>query len=96
MQSVLVFWLSVAVKDKDVSKILALLPHPNTSYYLCEPPLPRKLPLEDLVEKASAENLSIAYTHHDPKTCYQQALNDANNNDLVIILGSFFIVGEIL
>lgn len=85
-----------AVKDKDVSKILALLPHPNTSYYLCEPPLPRKLPLEDLVEKTAVENLSVAYTHPDPKTCYEQALKDADVNDLVIVLGSFFVVGEIL
>lgn len=85
-----------AVKDKDVRSILQLLPHPNTSYYLCEPPLPRKLPLEQLLELAQEEKLQIAFSTQDPKMCYQKALVDAGENDLIIVLGSFFVVGEIL
>jgi len=85
-----------AVKDKDVRSILSWLPVTNTSYYFCEPPLPRKLPLEDLVTAAEQMNLPVRYAGHDPQKVYQYALNQADKDDLVLVLGSFFIVGEIL
>ncbi len=85
-----------AVKDKDVTKILELLPKRNASYYLCEPPLPRKLPLASLIEIASNIHLSVAYTIENPREAYHKALKDADKDDLIVVLGSFFIVGEIL
>lgn len=85
-----------AVKDKDVSQILELLPKRNTSYYLCAPPLPRKLPLESLKEIALKIEIPVVYTNENPKNTYQQALQDADEEDLILVLGSFFIVGEIL
>lgn len=85
-----------AVKDKDVSKILELLPKRNTSYYLCEPPLPRKLPLESLIEVSLKIDIPISYTNENPKAAYLEALKEADEEDLILVLGSFFIVGEIL
>lgn len=85
-----------AVKDKDVTKILELLPKRNTSYYLCEPPIPRKLPLASLIDIAVKIELPIVYTIENPKDAYLKALNEADKDDLIVVLGSFFIVGEIL
>ncbi|HUH75619.1 MAG TPA: folylpolyglutamate synthase/dihydrofolate synthase family protein [Chitinophagales bacterium] len=85
-----------SVKDKDVNSILKLLPHHNTSYYLCEPPLPRKLPLSELYDFATNNNLPIAYKDKDPKSSYHKALEDAAEDDLILVLGSFFIVGEVI
>ncbi|MCO5231056.1 MAG: bifunctional folylpolyglutamate synthase/dihydrofolate synthase [Chitinophagales bacterium] len=85
-----------AVKDKDVNSILELLPRENTSYYLCEPPLPRKLPLSDLITIAQKQNIPINFYNENPKLVYQKALEDAEENDLILVLGSFFIVSEIL
>lgn len=85
-----------AVKDKDVNSILSILPKNNTSYYLCEPPLPRKLPLSELHEFGISNNISIVYQNKSPKLAYQKALEDANHDDLILVLGSFFIVGEVI
>lgn len=85
-----------AVKDKDVNSILSVLPKNNTSYYLCEPPLPRKLPLSELHELGISNNISIVYQNKSPKLAYQRAVEDANQDDLILVLGSFFIVGEVI
>lgn len=85
-----------AVKDKDVNSILNILPKNNTSYYLCEPPLPRKLPISELYEFAINNNLSVVYNNESPKLSYQKALEDADKDDLILVLGSFFIVGEVI
>ncbi|MCO5232670.1 MAG: bifunctional folylpolyglutamate synthase/dihydrofolate synthase [Chitinophagales bacterium] len=85
-----------AVKDKDVDSIINLLPKENTSYYLCEPPLPRKLPLSELLTIAENHDITVSFSHEDPKTAYNKALKDADKNDLILVLGSFFIVSEIL
>jgi dihydrofolate synthase/folylpolyglutamate synthase len=85
-----------AVKDKDVNSILSVLPKNNTFYYLCEPPIPRKLPLSELYNFAIKRNISIAYQNISPKLAYQKALEDAHEDDLILVLGSFFIVGEVI
>ena len=85
-----------AVKDKDVNSILSVLPSNNTSYYLCEPPIPRKLPLEELYNFSINNNLSVVYKNESPKITYQKSLEDAHEEDLILVLGSFFIVGEII
>lgn len=85
-----------AVKDKDVNSILSILPKNNTSYYLCEPPISRKLPLQELHEFAINNSLTIVYESQNPKIAYQKALEDSEENDLILVLGSFFIIGEVI
>lgn len=83
-----------AVKDKDIDKILTLLPKYAT-YYFTEPQLPRKLEVEVLQEKAKTHQL-IGNIYHHPKDALGVAKSKANDNDLILITGSFFVVGEIL
>jgi dihydrofolate synthase/folylpolyglutamate synthase len=83
-----------AVKDKDIDKILALLPK-NATYYFTEPQLPRKLEVEILQAKAKAHQLDGNIYHH-PKGALGVAKSKASDNDLILVTGSFFVVGEIL
>ncbi|MCO5248783.1 MAG: bifunctional folylpolyglutamate synthase/dihydrofolate synthase [Chitinophagales bacterium] len=82
------------VNDKDIDHILQLLPKENVSYYLCEPHSARKLDITILQEKFQALHLNIASTHHLPQDAYKAALKDAASKDLILIVGSTFVVSE--
>jgi dihydrofolate synthase / folylpolyglutamate synthase len=84
-----------AVKDKDLHAILKLLPT-DAHYYFCEPPLDRKLPAEQLAQQARAAGFDKFSMIPDPKTAYETALYQCSEDDLLLVLGSFFVVGEIL
>jgi len=82
------------VKDKDVSKILALLPK-EASYYFCQPNIPRGKPAEELAQEAQKYEL-IGQAHISVAEAYQQALSNAKPNDLIFVGGSTFVVAEVL
>lgn len=84
-----------AVKDKDLQATLKLLPS-DAQYYFCEPPLDRKLPVEQLAQLALAAGLNKFSIIPNPKTAYETALYQCSDDDLLLVLGSFFVVGEIL
>jgi dihydrofolate synthase / folylpolyglutamate synthase len=84
-----------AVKDKDVAKMLSLMPT-DACYYFCEPPLERKLPAEELASIAETVGISRFNVISHPSTAYQTALYQCSDDDLLLILGSFFVVGEIV
>lgn len=82
------------MRDKDLSKMLPLLP-PQAHYYFCQTDLPRALPSEELAAIAREYNLQgQAFTH------VQQALHaartHAHSEDLIFVGGSTFIVGDLL
>ena len=82
------------VKDKDVRKILELLPK-KANYYFCQPNIPRGKPTEELAQEAQKYQLKgQAYT--SVAEAYQQALSHAKPNDLVFVGGSTFVVAEVL
>lgn len=83
-----------AVKDKDIEKILALLPK-HATYYFTEPQIPRKLEVEILQKMANAHQL-IGEIFHHPKDALGVAKSKASDNDLILVTGSFFVVGEVL
>ncbi len=80
------------VNDKDLSKILGMLPK-NAIYYFCKPDIPRGLAAESL--KQEAENFGL---HGDAYTSVKEALRsaqqNAGENDLVFVGGSTFVVAE--
>lgn len=83
------------VKDKDVAAALEHLPR-NAHYYICEPPLERKMPAFELARHVQALGVTNITTIPSPGLAYQTALYQAADNDLILIIGSFFIVGEVL
>ncbi len=82
------------VKDKDLSKILPLLPKQAT-YYFCKANIPRGLESEELFQHAKKHNLNGNY-FNDVENAYSTALNNANKEDIILVTGSIFIVAEVL
>ena len=80
------------VNDKDISKVLSLMPK-NATYYFCKPNLERGLSAIDLAEKAFSFNL-IGKTYSSVLEAKETAIKNANVNDLVFIGGSTFVVAE--
>ncbi|HUM51192.1 MAG TPA: folylpolyglutamate synthase/dihydrofolate synthase family protein [Chitinophagales bacterium] len=83
-----------AVKDKDIHSILALLPK-KAIYYFTEPPLPRKLEVELLIEMANEHQL-VGDKFAHPTLALTAAIEAASVDDLILITGSFFVVSEVL
>ncbi|GAA4922132.1 folylpolyglutamate synthase/dihydrofolate synthase family protein [Mucilaginibacter defluvii] len=82
------------VNDKDITKVLAMLPQ-AAIYYFCKPDIPRGLAAEELQAKALSFNLT-GDTYTSVKAALRAAQAAANNNDLVFAGGSTFVVAEIV
>ena len=82
------------VNDKDISKILAMLPR-NATYYFSKPDIPRGLDAESLKQKAESVGLN-GKTYTSVKAALMAAQNSAGANDLVFVGGSTFVVAEIV
>jgi dihydrofolate synthase/folylpolyglutamate synthase len=80
------------VKDKDIVKILALLPV-NATYYFTKANIPRALSELDLQAQASNFQLK-GKTYPSVKEAIAAANNAASKNDLIFIGGSTFVVAE--
>ncbi|MHB8206456.1 bifunctional folylpolyglutamate synthase/dihydrofolate synthase [Mucilaginibacter sp.] len=82
------------VNDKDISKVLSMLPT-DATYYFCRPDIPRGLEAESL--KHQAENFGlIGDIYPDVKAAYQSAQKNAKKDDLVFVGGSTFVVAEVV
>ncbi len=83
-----------AVNDKDLSKILVLLPK-NAIYYFVKANVPRALDENDLLMQATKMNLQ-----GKPFKTVEVGLNAAKKayrkNDLILVGGSTFVVGDAL
>lgn len=82
------------VKDKDIEKVLSLLPK-NAIYYFSKAGIPRGMEAELLREKASQHGLQgVGYL--SLKEAYNEALAKAGKKDLVLVGGSTFTVAELI
>ncbi|RCH56617.1 bifunctional folylpolyglutamate synthase/dihydrofolate synthase [Mucilaginibacter hurinus] len=82
------------VNDKDVSKVLALLPT-DAFYYFCKPDIPRGLNVESLKLQAESFGLS-GEAYPSVKAALHAAQNNAAGSDLVFVGGSTFVVAEVV
>ena len=82
------------VDDKDLSKILLMLPKEAT-YYFCKADIPRGLSAEVLKNK-TAEFQLIGEPYENVTIALQSAQKNAGKSDLVFIGGSTFTVAEII
>lgn len=82
------------MKDKDLSKVLPLLPS-HARYYFCAPTLPRALPAEELATKAQNAGLQGEICN-SVLEAVEKAKTKAKTDDLVLITGSNFVVAEVL
>ena len=81
------------VKDKEIDRVLDLLPK-KAHYYFTKAPIPRALDEKILMEEANKKNL---FGNSFPliNEAVQNALHHAKENDLVLVCGSVFVVGEV-
>ena len=81
------------VKDKEVEKVLSLLP-PHATYYFTQASIPRALPAEELQERAEHVGLTGG-VYREVNTALQTAKQKAGENDLILVCGSIFLVAEV-
>lgn len=82
------------VNDKDSSKVLSMLPK-DVVYYFCRPDIPRGLEAESLKQKAENFGL-VGQTYPSVKDALASAQKNAQDNDLVFVGGSTFVVAEVV
>lgn len=82
------------VADKDIDKILGLLPK-NAVYYITNAQIPRALPAVELKKKFIEAGLD-GETFDSVSQAYSKASCDADENDVIFIGGSTFIVADFL
>jgi dihydrofolate synthase/folylpolyglutamate synthase len=82
------------VNDKDISKVLDLLPKQAT-YYFCKANIPRALSEKDLQTAAKEKGLT-GDVYETVALALEAAKNKATASDLILVGGSTFTVAEIV
>lgn len=82
------------VKDKEVEKILQLLPS-TAKYYFTKAPIPRAMDELELSGKAKNHGLK-GEVFADVNLALAEAKSKARKNDLIVVCGSVFLVGDVI
>jgi dihydrofolate synthase/folylpolyglutamate synthase len=82
------------VKDKDITKILSLLPK-HAEYYFCNANIPRALPANELATAANQMGLN-GQAYGSVANALKAAQAVAQHNDVIFIGGSTFVVAEVV
>jgi dihydrofolate synthase / folylpolyglutamate synthase len=82
------------VNDKDISSILELLPKKAT-YYFCKPNIPRGQSAEEL-QSVFIQNGFKGKAYSSVNEALEAAKKNANEDDLIYVGGSTFVVAEII
>ncbi|ULQ57822.1 bifunctional folylpolyglutamate synthase/dihydrofolate synthase [Flavihumibacter rivuli] len=80
------------VKDKEIDKVLSLLPK-RAHYYFTQASIPRALPASDLQEKARLAGLE-GQAYPKVMDAVKAAREAASGEDMILVCGSVFVVGE--
>ena len=81
------------VKDKEVSNVLQLLPKTAT-YYFTKAQIERAMP-EEILQSLAVSNGLRGQSYSEVNMALKQALANATKDDLILICGSVFLVGEV-
>ncbi len=82
------------VNDKEVDKILGLFPH-EAKYYFAKADVPRGLDANTLKEKASGFGLQ-GRAYSSVPNALKAAKRASGPEDLILVIGSIFVVAEVL
>lgn len=80
------------VSDKDVRNALSYFPA-NARYYFTQANVPRAMPVKQLQE-IGVEKLLKGEGYNSVKRALEAARENSGQNDVILVTGSFFIVGE--
>lgn len=81
------------VKDKEVNKVLALMPK-NAEYYFTKAQIPRAMSEDELAVHATMAHLK-GTAWSEVNDALHAALQKAHPDDLIIVCGSVFLAGEV-
>ena len=81
------------VKDKDIDAVLKLLPQ-QAKYYYTQSHIPRALSAEALAEKGNHIGLN-GVVYENVNLAIAEAKKNANPKDLILVIGSIFLVAEV-
>jgi dihydrofolate synthase/folylpolyglutamate synthase len=76
-----------------VQAVLELLPK-NAMYYFTQSHIPRALPVAELAAQAKAIGLN-GPSFEDVNIALSDAKKNANQQDLILVIGSVFLVAEV-
>ncbi len=82
------------VNDKDVDKSLIFFPQ-EARYYFAKANIPRGLDAQILREKAAGFGLH-GRSYRSVRNAFKAAKRAAHPDDLIVVIGSIFVVGEVL
>ena len=82
------------VNDKNLNKILNLLPK-NANYYFCKPNIPRGFCERELLKISQKFNLT-GNCYSCSSIAFKKANEEANENDIIFVGGSTFLVAELI
>ena len=82
------------VDDKDVDTVMDMLPK-DAAYYWTQASSQRAIPVEAIAKKGKQRRLR-GKIHKNVGEAYQAALSDCNENDLIFVGGSSYIVADLL
>jgi dihydrofolate synthase/folylpolyglutamate synthase len=92
-----VYALFGLLKDKDTAAIVQLLHSTISEWYLVDLPGVRGQSSEQLAKVVQAYGGAVpVHTYRDFQTAYQAVQSHANAEDLMLVFGSFLIVGDAL
>jgi dihydrofolate synthase / folylpolyglutamate synthase len=81
------------VKDKDVEKILEQLPK-SAIYYFTNAHIERAFPATELLEIAAKHHIE-GRNYDDVNVAIEAALDNSDQEDMIVVCGSVFLVGEV-
>ena len=81
------------VKDKDIDRVLALLPV-HAKYYFTQARIPRALDANLLQQEANKLGLQ-GEAYGEVNAALKAAIDAAKKEDLILVCGSVFVVGEV-
>jgi len=81
------------VKDKEIDKVLSMLPR-TAHYYFTQANIPRALDAETLLQKAKRYKLE-GKTYDNVNLALKEAKAKAAKDDLIVVCGSVFLIGEV-
>jgi dihydrofolate synthase/folylpolyglutamate synthase len=82
------------VDDKDINGVLSTLPK-DAVYYFCKAKIPRAKNEKALKELALEYDLKGS-AYNSVSDAYNFAIQDSSEKDMVLVLGSIFVVGDVL
>ena len=86
--------LYASMRDKNVRKITEILFPLAEKIYLTQPHLPRAISPEELARAARALPTSFVL-ENDPAKALDLALRESEADDVILVVGSLFLVGEV-